>query len=171
MNLIQEDNFFPNIDLILPQIKKTKLYNLEDFKKETGQYNATWPGFRSLPLDSVNPILNEFVLFLMNQKRLFEPGHWKIGSYIHLRLENDNSKDWIHTDPDDFAALIYLSKTNLNSGTHLFDENDNLINDIKFVKNRFISYTGCTKHKGYGHHGDSIENGRLSINLFINKVK
>lgn len=171
MNLIQEDNFFPNLDSILPQIKKIKLYNLNDFRKLTGMHNSSWPGLRSLSLDVENPILHEYIKLLITQKKLLEPSLWKIASFVHLRLEEDNSKDWIHSDDDDFAALIYISETNFNSGTHLFDKNDNLINDIKFVKNRFVAYSGCTRHVGYGHHGNSIENGRLSINLFINKVK
>ena len=171
MNLIQEDNFFPNINEILPQIKKTKLYNLEDFRNVTGRRGVQWPGLRSLSLDLANPILHEYVKLLIHHKKLLEPGLWEIASFIHMKLEDDNTKDWIHSDDNDFAALIYLSDTNLNSGTHLFDNDDNIINDIKFVKNRFVAYSGSIRHVGYGHHGNSIENGRLSINLFINKVK
>ena len=171
MNLIQEDNFFPNIDQILPQIKKIELFNLEDFRNITKDRTQTWPGYRSLPLGHNNPILDEYIKFIIYHKKLLEPARWSITSYIHLRLEKDNSKDWIHSDGFDLASLIYISETNFNSGTHLFDNNDNLINDIKFVKNRFVAYSGSLRHIGYGHHGDSIENGRLTINLFINKIK
>tara|TARA_R100001460_G_C3497176_1_gene169960 strand:+ start:234 stop:746 length:513 start_codon:yes stop_codon:yes gene_type:complete len=170
MNLIQEDNFFPELDYLLPQIKHTKLYTQEETRKILKTDNVNWPGKRSLPLNEVNPILHEFIKCLINEKNLLERGNWRIASFLHLRLEGDNEKDWIHTDEDDLAALIYLSNTNLNSGTNLYDKNDNLINDIKFVKNRFVMYTGSTRHMGYGHHGNSIDNGRLTINLFLNRA-
>jgi len=168
MKLIQEENFFTNLNFILPEIKKIKLYSSEEFEKLENQ-KSYWPGLRSRFLGTTNPIFHEYITSLIHQKKLLDHGVWQIGSFIHLRLEEDNPKDWIHKDPDDLAALIYISETNLNSGTYLFDDNKNLINDIKFVSNRFIMYDGNYNHKGYGHHGDSIENGRLTINLFINK--
>jgi len=168
MKLIQEENFFPNLNFILPEIKKIKLYSAEEFEKVENK-KGNWPGLRSRFLGTTNPIFHEYIISLIHQKQLLEKGLWQIASFIHLRLKEDDSKDWIHKDPDDFAALIYLSKTNLNSGTYLFDDNKNLINDIKFVSNRFIMYDGKYNHKGYGHHGNSIEDGRLTINLFLNK--
>ena len=168
MKLIQEENFFPNLNFILPEIKKIKLYSSEEFEKLENQ-KGNWPGLRSRVLGKNNPIFHEYITSLIHQKKLLDHGVWQIASFIHLRLEEDNPKDWIHKDSDDLAALIYISETNLNSGTYLFDDNKNLINDIKFVSNRFIMYDGNYNHKGYGHHGDSIENGRLTINLFINK--
>ena len=45
---------------------------------------------------------------------------WNINIFLHLRLDKDKDKDWIHKDEtDEFAALIYLSKTNLDSGTKI----------------------------------------------------
>ena len=52
----------------------------------------------------------------------------------------------------------------------LYDENENVINDIKFVKNRYIMYSGSYKHMAYGHHGSSIEDGRLTLNIFFNRI-
>ena len=108
----------------------------------------------------------------MTKYKIFEDCSWHINTYVHLRLDKDKDQDWIHTDQDsDFAALIYLSKSNLNSGTKLFDENNNVINDIKFVQNRFVMYSARYKHVGYGHHGKNIDDGRLTLNLFIKKNK
>jgi len=170
MKLIQEENFFPNLNLILPEIKKIKLYCSEEFKKLENE-NANWPGFRSRRLAITNPIFHEYILSLIDKKNLLEKGVWDIASYLHIRLKSDNQKDWIHKDNVDYAALIYISDTNLNSGTYLYNNNKNLINDIKFVSNRFIMYDGDYNHMGYGHHGSSIEDGRLTINLFIKKIK
>lgn len=169
--LIQIDNFFPNLDLILPEIKKIKLYSLDEFNKITNASGKnSWPGYRSLPLHTIQPILLDYLMYLMKNKNITKDAV-QITSYLHLRLEEHKDKDWIHKDETDYAALIYLSETNLNSGTCLYDDNKNLINDIKFVKNRFIMYDSKYNHMGYGHHGSSIEDGRLTINLFINKIK
>jgi len=168
VKVVQEENFFPNLNFILPEIKKIKLYSAEEFEKVENQ-KGNWPGLRSRFLGTTNPIFHEYITSLIHQKQLLEKGLWQIASFIHLRLKEDDTKDWIHKDSDDLAALIYISETNLNSGTYLFDDNNNLINDIKFVNNRFVMYNGQYNHKGYGHHGDSINNGRLTINLFINK--
>ena len=44
-----------------------------------------------------------------------------------------------------------------------------MINDVKFVQNRFVMYSANYKHMGYGHHGKNIDDGRLTLNLFIKK--
>ena len=169
MKLIQEEKFFSNLNLILPEIKKVKLYNQQDFISLRKQ-KANWPGLRSFPLTESCPILHELIIEIFNKKKILQKGSYKIASYLHLRLEEDKKRDWIHQDEDELAALIYISKTNLDSGTFLFDDKDNLINDIKFVQNRIIIFSGKYRHAGYGHHGSSIDDGRLTINLFINKV-
>ena len=171
MNLIQEDNFFPNLNLILPEIKKIKLYSQEEIRQiDKHNKNATWPGYRSLSLTETNPILHDYVCYLMNVNNLLEKGRWIIASFVHLRLYEDENKDWIHRYDNELSGLVYLSNTNLNSGTYLYDGNDNMINDIKFIKNRFIMYRGTMKHKAYGHHGSSIDDGRLTLNLFIKQA-
>ena len=117
MNLIQEDNFFPNLNLILPEIKKIKLYSQEEIRQiDKYNKNATWPGYRSLSLTETNPILHDYVCYLMNANNLLERGRWIIASFVHLRLHEDENKDWIHCDNNELAGLIYLSNTNLNSG-------------------------------------------------------
>jgi hypothetical protein len=169
MKLIQQDNFFPNLNLILPEVKKIKLYNLEQFHKlHHGKGN--WPGYRSLPINQTNPSLYLYINHLMREKKLIPKGKYSISTFLHLRLKEDDKKDWIHKDDDDFAGLIYLSNSNPHSGTYLYDENKNIINDIKFVQNRFVMYDGSYNHMGYGHHGSSIKDGRLTLNLFIKRI-
>ena len=43
MRLRQEENFFPNLDFILPEIKKIKLYSPEEFEKFE-KFKGNWPG-------------------------------------------------------------------------------------------------------------------------------
>ena len=90
--------------------------------------------------------------------------------YVHLRKLEDNDKDWIHKDPEDFAFLIYLNETNLKSGTYLYDEGG-MISDIKYIQNRFFIYSGSYDHMGYGHFGNNAKNGRLTLNGFIKIMK
>ena len=169
MKLVQEDNFFQDIDLILPEIKKIKLYSLKEYNELTKE-KETWPGYRSLPIIETNPVLYSYINHIIRVKKLMPEGNYLIGTFLHLRLKENNDEDWIHKDDEDYAALIYLSKTNLDSGTLLFNEDKNVINDIKFLQNRFVLYDAKYNHVGYGHHGSSIEDGRLTLNLFIKRT-
>ena len=97
---------------------------------------------------------------------------YSIDIYLHLRKKEDSLKDWIHKDIEcDYAFLIYLNNTNLNSGTYLYDEENNIIVDAKYVQNRFVIYNGSYNHMGYGHFGESPENGRLTINGFLKVIE
>jgi hypothetical protein len=163
----QVEDFIPRIDYILPELKKIKLYDQETLNslRETKE---TFPGLRSFPLVEVNIFLFEYINTLMFHNKLIKPEElYFITHFIHLRREEDNEKDFIHQDLADLASLVYLSQTNLNSGTYLYDTDKNIINDFKFVKNRLVMYSSKYFHMGYGHHGTDIENGRLTLNSFI----
>ena len=62
--------------------------------------------------------------------------------YTHLRLKDTNKEDFLHKDSPDstYSLLVYLSETNLFSGTKLYDDLDNEVADIKFVQNRAIIF-------------------------------
>jgi|TARA_B100000035_G_scaffold108225_1_gene91832 hypothetical protein len=164
----QVENFFPRLDLILPEIRKIKLYSEDEYNKFYDT-KESWPGLRSKNLIEENIFLYDYVNYLLTTKKLMTKGSYKITSNIHLRLQDDNKKDWIHKDKCDLAALIYLSDTNFNSGTYLYDDNGSIINDIKFLQNRCILYSAQYSHKGYGHHGINVHDGRLTLNLFLNE--
>lgn len=85
--------------------------------------------------------------------------------YCHVRFENDRD-DWIHTDKGT-TILIFLSETNLESGTTFYDSNDNLTDDIGFIQNRAVMFNGSIRHMSKKNYGTSIENGRLTVNVFI----
>ena len=169
MIIKQVENFFPRLELILPEIKKIKLYNQKEFNKFE-ETSDNWPGFRSLEFRRTNVFLYELINNLMFTKKMIDKGSYDITAFLHLRLEEHNTQDWIHKDPALFTALIYLSDTNLNSGTYIYDENNNVINDIKCVQNRFVIFSGDYNQKGYGHHGNSVQDGRLTFNIFIDNV-
>jgi hypothetical protein len=168
--LFQKENFFTNLDYILPELYKIKLYTKDEFNKKFDKQQ--WPGLRSEPLPDYHPILTSYILDNLKNLPIFSNTKFRLGMYLHLRLPEDDPKDWIHKDEgEDFAGLIYLNKTNLSSGTLIYDDEKNIINDMKYVKNRFICYNGSYNHKGYGYFGDSVKNGRLTLNLFMKKVK
>lgn len=166
MNLKQVENFFPRLDHLLPEFKKIKLYNQEEYSRKFKK--AEWPGLRSQHLINENVFLYELINTLLFQHKLLEKGRWEIHSFLHLRLNEDRGKDWIHQDREDFAGIIYLSETKFDSGTYLYDENKNLINNIVGVKNRAIVYDAKLNHMGYGHYGSNVHDGRLTLNIFIN---
>ena len=153
---------------MLPEIKKIKLYTAKDHPAKKMKIKMTYPGTRSKNLYHEKPILWNYINDIIIKHKILDERSWNIDTFLHLRLDKDKDKDWIHKDQtEDFAALIYLSETNLNSGTKIYDENDNMIDDIKFVQNRLIMYSANYKHMGYGHHGKDINDGRLTLNLFI----
>tara|TARA_Y100000015_G_scaffold42887_1_gene51334 strand:- start:1417 stop:1926 length:510 start_codon:yes stop_codon:yes gene_type:complete len=168
MILRQKENFFPRLDLILPELKKIKLYTQEEFNEKHNE-KQTWPGHRSTYLENENIFLSEYIKYLLISYKLIDAGHYNMQLYLHLRLNDDADKDWVHKDTEQFAALVYLSETNLNSGTVLLDDNRNVINDIKFIQNRCIFYSGKYNHVGYGHNGKDVNDGRFTLNIFADR--
>jgi len=62
------------------------------------------------------------------------------------RLEKDNKEDYIHRDTPnvDFAYLLYLSESNPESGTKIYDSCDADKNKeqqfVQFIQNRFVLF-------------------------------
>ena len=168
MILYQKDNFFINIKLVLQAVKEIPLYSLQEYNQKFNTKDE-WPGFRSAHLQTTTPLLME--LFFSRLPKMDEiklKGKW--GFFIHLRSSSSVDKDWIHQDvAHDYSMLIYLNSTNLNSGTYLYDKDHNIINDIKYVQNRFMCFDSQHYHCAYGHHGNTAEDGRLTLNIFYNK--
>ena len=92
-----------------------------------------------------------------------------MSSTVHLRL-NNSEEDWIHTDDQwQKTLIIYLSETNLKSGTCFYENNSNIPSTtINFIKNRALLYDGNIRHMSLLNYGNSIHNGRLTLNCFIN---
>ena len=108
--LFQKENFFTNLDYILPELYKIKLYTKDEFNKKFDKQQ--WPGLRSEPLPDYHPILTSYILDNLKNLPIFSNTKFRLGMYLHLRLPEDDPKDWIHKDEgEDFAGLIYLNKT------------------------------------------------------------
>lgn len=171
MICFQKDNFINNLNYLLPFINKIPVYTLEQYKNIDP--NHEWPGCRSKNLCITEPFLWAYLENLIMQLNLpfLRERQWNVTSYLHLRREEDNNKEWIHVDDEGYSFLIYLNETNLSSGTKMFDQNHKEINDFKYVKNRMICFNSLINHVGYGHFGKNMQDGRTTINIFFKPWK
>jgi hypothetical protein len=160
------DHFIENLDLILQDIYKIKLYSQEEYNKLFNT-NQTWPGFRSEDIYKCFPTLLFFCLESFYKLNLLKKEITRIESHIHLRTKEFNKSDWVHKDSCKYTLLVYLNNSNLNSGTYFYDEEKNTTCDIKYLKNRAVLFNSDCFHMGYGHFGDNNKNGRLTLNFFI----
>jgi len=184
------DNFFDNIDEVYNASKQVEYYNLESFNKEVKPHAPqTWPGKRSKQIHEeidkdknfklihesfINALQKHSIFSLFPNNDLFKSVYPVLANYLHLRTEDANSDDWIHRDNKTgvYTMLVFLSPTNLTSGTKFYAAyEDEMVTDVKFVQNRALLFNGAYRHMGYGHHGNNIEDGRITLNSFINFKK
>ena len=171
------ENFFDNFQNIEEHFKKISLYNYTEYNKKLGkEQNSKWPGEKRLPLNTEHPFLFNLIMNEMFVKfhSHFENGRKiKMAASVNLRLNKDNKKDFVHTDdPYSFTLMIYLSKTNLKSGTGLYDtvnsKEPNTV--VNFVQNRAFLFNSKIPHKSLLNYGNNINDGRLTLNCFIKYI-
>lgn len=182
--IVSCDNFFDHLDEMEDIFKNIPLYTKEEIMKKLNHKHEYWPGQRSefLNLDKNTKPL--FFLFLKEFNHKL--GHifphdkkYNLRLSIHLRLDEDEKKDYIHRDDTgedgedgtDYSMVVNLSKTNLKSGTAFYDNDNNEILNAKFVQNRAVLFKSGILHSAYGHHGKDINDGRLTMNAFFTFVK
>ena len=105
---------------------------------------------------------------IKNNFNLVFSNYLSMDAYIHLRLKDDDVEDWIHTDTGD-TMLIYLSPTNLSSGTSFYSDDEKEITTVKFIQNCALFFNGQIKHKSLSNYGENSEDGRMTINIFCKK--
>jgi len=178
MDAIIINDFFDNFHNIKDEFKKIPLLTLDEMNKKLVTKNLrpeNWPGKRSENLADTNPFFyNLIIKELTNKTNLFYNTTFNMHACVHLRLQSDNKNDnnitgdFIHSDPCDYTLMVYLSNTNLKSGTALYsNESDEPNVMTNFVQNRAFLFKGHIRHMAIHNHGDSIENGRLTLNCFI----
>lgn len=144
-------------------MKNLPFYKLDEWQRKTGLTNQTWPGMRTESIQKIAPFLFLNVIELMRRKLEMDISYRKNVMFCHARFENDKP-DWIHTDSG-YTLLVFMSDTNLESGTGFFDKNDNMVDRISFVHNRAILFNGQQyRHMSLKNFGDSLDNARLTIN-------
>tara|TARA_R100001530_G_scaffold136319_1_gene116407 strand:- start:110 stop:625 length:516 start_codon:yes stop_codon:yes gene_type:complete len=169
MNAIVVDNFFNNYNNIKDYFKKIPLYDLEAYNKKFKQ-KQTWPGQRSPDILKYNPCLYNLILKEFFDKFNIGVNHILMDAFIHLRLEKDEIHDWIHQDSargHTHTLMVYLSETNLNSGTILYNDEHQPTTTVNFVQNRAFLFKSELWHSSLNNHGNNIEDGRLTLNCFL----
>ena len=160
------ENFLSYGDDVYKLCKVIELYDIETFNKKF-DLKQNWPGYRSENLRSCAPFLYIYLLELLKIKFELNLQKYKsIEMYTHLRLKEDEEKDWKHIDESD-TVIINLSPTNLSSGTHFYNESESLINTSFFNQSNAVYFESGVLHSAFGHHGSSIEDGRYTINIFM----
>ena len=161
-------NFFDFPNLMYENCKKLNFYTLEEMNKIIpGKYD--WPGKRTLSFEKENPFLHLHILSYLKLNGIDVDKYKRIVTYAHIRLAEDEEKDWIHRDNCD-TALIYLSNTNLDSGTQfLADDQENEISKANFVQNTCVYFEKGLYHTSFGNHGHTIEDARMTLNIFMFK--
>jgi hypothetical protein len=163
-------NFLPFCQNIYDLAKQLKFYNRKDFE-QTDNASGDWPGLRTDELRTSAPFLYLHIATLLEQSRLINLNDYEnICMYCHLRLLEDKDNDWAHYDASD-TAIIYLSKTNFSSGTDFYDAEDKIIASTKFIQGTCVFFEQGLKHASVGNHGTSIDDGRMTINVFMMKKK
>ena len=142
-------NFIPDVDQIYNLCKnKISLYKVKDHPGHQNDITTdSWPGTRSLLLQESEPFFYLHLMHLIKKKfNLVFSNYVSIDAFIHLRLKDDNYKDWIHVDKTD-TILVYISPTNLLSGTSFYSDDEQEIASVKFVQNSAVFFNGQIKHK------------------------
>ena len=160
------DNFFGDrLYTLLPFLKNQEHYSRSEHPEYLNE-NSTWPGRRSLDLVKSNPAM--FYLF-SDCMAPWAPNEGSMTLYTHFRYDDPNSPDWVHQDGTPITAIVYLSETNLNSGTGFYDaeNNGNLILDVPFVQNRAVIFDGDVWHGSKGNYGTTDNDARFTMNFFF----
>ena len=181
------DNFLPDnfFNTVRTEVMGLEFYDYKhhpQFIKEKAEHDAIgkeyklkFPGTRTDSFSSgrgnVAPLVDSLILKCIESLgSSFSNRQFRYDNYAHLRLESDKSVEYIHQDPVDFAYLLYLSETNLDSGTKMYSSIDDNKDDenccVKFVQNRLVIYDASTPHMAWGSYGTDISNGRLTVNGF-----
>ena len=177
MRMIMLENFFANFGQLEQAFMDIPRYNYKDHpevqvaglsKTDGTELNFKWPGERSDDLKTVAPFATSLFLKEFIKFGNFIPPNLPFKIYTHLRLDEDNKEEFVHKDSPsaDYSTLVYLSRTNLNSGTKLYNDNEEEVADIKFVQNRAVMFDSRYNHKPINNHGKSISDGRLTLNIF-----
>jgi|14_taG_2_1085336.scaffolds.fasta_scaffold03629_8 hypothetical protein len=172
-----QDNFLDDssFKLLDKEVRKMEFFN-QDNDPHILQ-DAVYPGYRTDDWSKKYPLLDSYIIRLIERSGspFTQQGRWEQNQYAYMRLSKDEEGEYRHTDPYDWAYLIYMSKTNLNSGTKFFETLDDKkeleplegeIASAGFVQNRLVMFDCNIPHRSWGNHGTNFENGRLTINGF-----
>ena len=162
------NNFFDFHLQIYQLCKKFDFYDKENFNARF-KTKQNWPGLRTWDLSEMSPFLFLHVLSCLNKNNIDTSVYRDIKGCCHVRFERDEENDWIHRDPCD-TVIIYLSDTNINSGTKFYDDTEkHEISRINFIQNTCLFFEKPLPHRSFGSHGNEIDNSRMTLNFFMHR--
>ena len=156
--------------LVKEEIKKLKYYNGADHPNHAS--SEKYPGIRTEEFIRVHPLLDSFIIKKLDTAgTIFTQRPYRAFNYGQLRIENDYKESRVHRDAAfDWAYTLYMSDTNLKSGTTMYESEDSDIEDdnvfVKFVQNRIVLFDVTVPHMVWHAYGKDIDDGRLSVNGF-----
>jgi hypothetical protein len=179
-DIIIVENIFDDPYKIIDLAKKQKFYTKEEHPIDKNIDNS-WHGLRSLSLDTIDK--NFFIETVNNiiNKSLSKKFHnfsvnyinWDFRAYGYFHLMLDQVISGIHVDKNIvYAGVIYLNPNpTKNSGTIFYNKNEEVVQNIDNKFNKLVLYNSSILHQVADGFGDNVENGRLTLNLFINSIK
>jgi len=173
------ENIFEDPDKIVNFAKKQQFYIRENHPTEKDSI-ARWEGTRSMPIRILD---NDFFLQVTNhiinktlnyefQARGVNLMKWRFSgdSYFHLAL--DGITGTTHSDHTLYAGVIYLNPNpKKDYGTIFYNEDGEIIKTVTNEFNKLIFYNGSIPHQPVGGFGNSLDNGRLTLNLFFQAIE
>jgi len=153
------DRFLSNPDAVRESVLKINFNTI-------GKY----PGYRSDSADiEYQKMIDEKIFKIFNRNFVYR----KDRDCFRFQLCLSGESTWIHKDDCDWAGVLYLTpNAPINSGTGIFDCNDNLVTMVGNLYNRMVFYRGDLYHRSIvPGFGDCMDNGRLTQVLFFDEEK
>ena len=161
---IVKDNFFKNVNEII-EYSKTLKYN-KPLKKEA------WFGLRTKSIHKDNYKLFNDIIISVLKLYCFKNFSFKNSKVCFSKLKyGDKHKFHYHRDHEYIlAAVIYLSKGDINGGTTIFEKNNKKQIIVGNTFNSIVAYDGNKIH-GYTSLVPFKNKERLTLNIFIGDIQ
>ena len=153
------DNFLDNPDKVRESVLSVPF-------KTSGKF----PGLRSDSADNnYQTMIKEKIYSIFGREFDFR----KDRDCFKFQLCLNSDVTWVHKDDTDWAGVLYLTpNAPINSGTGIFDREDNLITMIGNLYNRVVFYRGNLYHRSIvPGFGSSLSDGRLTQVFFFDEQK
>ena len=151
--------------------------SIKPMRQGPGFSDSKWKGYRSDFLHEINQKIFSKITDQIFSKIFSDYDgagfkyEYQTAVFLHFApglIQVDDT--WWHSDPDCFyAGVIYLTENpEPNSGTILKLNNEEVV--LENVFNRLIMYRSNIVHRPQKCFGNTIENSRLTITIFLNRM-
>lgn len=173
-NALKDPDKLVNLSKLISFYRKKVSGNLKGLNLFSEEQPINYRGFRSQPLDEINYEIFQNIFNNLFTKILginYNSFSYNIKSFLHFSpSELVYDKDWWHTDTASFAGVIYLNKNPPdNSGTILLIEDKEVC--ITNEYNKLVFYKSNILHRPQMCFGDNVNNCRLTLSFFVNKLE